>query len=365
MDDGSADPDGWAAFAELGVELETFPLPRQLFPRWSGGWWRAKAGGLRNPSYFYYQPALQERLGALCRLGQADVVLLETLKMCAYGLNLKFPNVIFSRQNYEPELARRIADILPLSQEKLLWRIGEWLCESAERRICRRFRFITAVSDREAEVFRRLAPEAEVVVVPNGADLERFASSEGDGGGIVLPGLMSYLPNRDSALYFHREIWPHVRRECPDARFVVVGRHALRALPELTGAPGVELREPGKEIVPALGSATVIVVPLRAGAGTRIKVLEALALGKPVVSTSVGCEGLEVVNGRDLLIADRPQEFARFLVRLLRDPERRRELGTNGRKLVESRYGWERSAEILETFCTRVVDLSRTRTGRR
>jgi glycosyltransferase involved in cell wall biosynthesis len=101
------------------------------------------------------------------------------------------------------------------------------------------------------------------------------------------------------------------------------------------------------------------VVPLRAGAGTRIKILEALALGKAVVSTSVGCEGLDAVDGRDLLVADDPEEFARRVVHLLRDPGRRRELGAHGRRLVESRYGWDRSADILEAFCARVLERSR------
>jgi glycosyltransferase involved in cell wall biosynthesis len=140
---------------------------------------------------------------------------------------------------------------------------------------------------------------------------------------------------------------------------VVLGRHAARALPELVGAPGVELREPAAAIVPALAAASVIVVPLRAGAGTRIKILEALALERAVVSTTVGAEGLDVVNGRDLLVADEPEVFAGRVIELLGDPRRRGKLGASGRRLVESRYGWDRAAGILEAFCARVAERSR------
>lgn len=353
LDDGDTGAGARPALGKLGVTLETFTLPAQRLPRWSWRWWRAKGGALRDPGYFYYQPALAERLRTLCRREEIDVALLETLKLHAYSASVGVDRAIFSRQNYEPALAYRLAGILPPSRERLLWRFGGRLCERAERRICRGFRFITAVSEPEAVTFRRLAPRAEVTVVPNGVDLERFTPGDDPAadGMVVVSGLMSYLPNRDSALFFAREVWPQVRRECPVARFAVIGHQAVAALPELAGAPGVELHEPGDGMVGALRAATVVVVPLRAGAGTRIKVLEALALGKAVVSTSIGCEGLEVEHGRELLIGDRPQDMAGLVIKLLRDPVWRRELGASGRKLVEARYGWERSAETLDRFC--------------
>lgn len=357
LDQDGVGPEAAPALARLGVALETFPLPKDLFPRrWSRRWWAAKVGGLTDPAYFYHVPALAERVRAVDRGCQADVVLLETMKMHRYGAGVRRPTV-FSRQNYEPNLANRIARILPMSRDKVLWHLGGWLVERAERRICRRFRSIVAVSEREAAIFRGIAPEADVAVVPNGVDLERFTPAP-DGARedvIGLSGLMSYLPNRDSALYFQREIWPHVVRDHPRARVVVMGHQARAALPQLAGVPGFEVHEPGDDIVSALAAATVVAVPLRAGAGTRIKVLEALAMGKPVVSTSVGCEGLELVPGRDVLIADRPEEFAQAIVRILREPMWRREVGGNGRKLVESRYGWDRCAETLETVCARVA----------
>lgn len=358
LDDGSADGEARAALAEMGVALETFPIGRPLFPpRWSPGWWRLKAAGLADPGVAYAQPALRARLDALRRDGEVEVALLETLKMARYGESATGA-AILSRQNYEPHLAHRIADTLPPSLDRARWRIAGWQGAGVERRTCRRFRFLSAVSEREAALFRRLAPGAEVEVVPNGVDLERFAPGPDAPGGatVVVSGSMGYLPNRDSALYFHREIWPSVRRACPAARLMVVGDQAARHLPGLAAAPGVELREPGRAIVAALDSAAVIAVPLRAGAGTRIKILEALALGKAVVSTSVGCEGLDAVDGRDLLVADDPEEFARRVAQLLQDAGRRRELGANGRRLVESRYGWGRAAEILEAFCVRVAE---------
>lgn len=349
------------ALRKRGLLVETFPAAR-VPVRWTAAWWRARWRGLRDPVYLYFERSLHARLRDLCAAGDADVVVLETLKMWKYGDALP-PGVpvVLSRQNYEPYLSRRLAGIVRSPRDKLTLALGARLGESLERRASARFRYITAVSAIEADVFRRLAPGADVAVVPNGVDLDRFPPSPGrdDGRTIVVAGSMGFFANRDSVLYFHREIWPTVKREHPDARLTVVGSEAFRSLPELLGVEGVELIEPESEIASALESAAVVAVPLRAGAGTRIKVLEALALGKAVVSTSIGCEGLDTVNGRDVLLADTPGDFARLVVQLLRDSDRRYRLGASGRKLVESTYGWERAADIFEAFCGRIVTRDR------
>lgn len=372
--DGQTSEGDVAALRQICSSVETFESPNLRLPRWSKEWWRARWAGLWDPSHLYSRPELQARLQIHSRNGGADVILLETLKMARCGLStvgveadprMGMGNVIFCRQNYEPELARRMADVLPISRDKILWRVGAWMVGWAERRITRQFRYITAVSEREAAIFRRISPLAEVVVVPNGVDLDRFAPGgvRDDGQTVALTGSLRYLPNLDSVHYFYRAIWPLVRAECPEARLVVMGSHARTAIAELAHAPRVEICEPSGDIQTALASATIVVVPLRAGAGTRIKILEALAAEKAVVSTTVGCEGLDVVPSRHLVVCDDPSMFARRVVELLRNSGLRRELGANGRKLVEERYGWDSAVDVLEAFCERVAGQGRRRVG--
>lgn len=350
-------PSDLAALRERGLSVEVFATPR--FPRrWTADWWKARWQALGDPGIFYFTPTLDARLRQLCEAGDADVVVLETLKMWRYGNGVSAAPVVLSRQNYEPRLSGRLAAIVRTPREKFGWTLATRLGTRCERRINARFRAITAVSALEAEIFHRMSPRADVVVVPNGVDLDRFTPVPGpeDRRTVVVTGSMGYLPNRDSALYFHREIWPAVTRRCPDARLMIVGSDVVEFVPELVGREGVELHDPEDAIASALAPATVVAVPLRAGAGTRIKVLELLAMGKPVVSTSIGCEGLDVTDGRDVLIADGAEKFARLVVRLLRDPDLRRQLGANGRRLVESRYGWDRGADTLAQFLASIVE---------
>lgn len=346
-----------AQLCEICSSVEIFPLPPQP-PRWSWRWWRGLLKGMRDPGFWYFTPALYARLRELCASGGADVVLLETSKMSSYGRRLGFVNAVLCRQNYAPDLSRRIAALLPFSRQKLMWWLGGTvLGERTERRMLRAFRYVTAVSEKDAQVFRRLSPATEVIVVPNGADLTRFTPVTGadDGRTVTMMGTMAYLPNRDGAIYFHQAIWPSVRALCPPARLVVLGHQAPARLPQLRGSAGVEVKEPVGDIEPDLAAATIVVVPLRAGGGTRIKILEALAMGKPVVTTSVGCEGLDVVAGRHLLVSDEPAEFARLVAGLLNDSTWRRQLAANGRTLVQERYSWEHAARSLTALCETIA----------
>jgi glycosyltransferase involved in cell wall biosynthesis len=166
---------------------------------------------------------------------------------------------------------------------------------------------------------------------------------------IVFTGLMTYWPNADGVGYFIRDILPTIRKSLPDATFTAVGWGLREELRPLLGN-GVVHTGWVADVRPYLAAASLAVVPLRTGSGTRLKILEALAMGKAVVSTSVGCEGLDVQDGKHLLIADDSKAFADSVVRLLRDPVEAAALGSRGRALVESLYGWDQSAAELERF---------------
>jgi glycosyltransferase involved in cell wall biosynthesis len=168
------------------------------------------------------------------------------------------------------------------------------------------------------------------------------------------------MPNEDGILFFAQEILPKIHREIPAARLWVVGRRPTKPVEALAGE---RFRVTGTvdDIRPYVQRAGVYVVPLRSGSGTRIKIFEAMAMGKAVVSTTVGAEGLPVTHGRDILIADDPAEFAASVVRLLRDPESARRLGSEARKLVESKYSWGAVADSFEPILQSLAGRGATR----
>jgi glycosyltransferase involved in cell wall biosynthesis len=167
-------------------------------------------------------------------------------------------------------------------------------------------------------------------------------------------GNMGYPPCVDAVLYFCSEILPLIRQAIEPIELWIVGADPR---PEVLRLNGSDVRVTGRveDVVPYYQQSTVCVVPLRAGGGTRLKILEAMALGRPVVSTTIGCEGLDVVDGEHLYIADTPEEFAEKTVRLLRNRQSYQHIRANGRQLVEARYSWDRIAERLMDVYEEVV----------
>jgi glycosyltransferase involved in cell wall biosynthesis len=203
------------------------------------------------------------------------------------------------------------------------------------------------------------APQARTAVVPNGVDLDFFRA--GATPAVRAPttllffGAIDYHPNTDAMLFFAREVMPLLRSRVPRVRLCIVGRRPPEAVTALRG-PDVEVAGAVEDVRPYLERAAVVIVPLRLGGGTRLKILEALAMGKAVVSTTLGAEGLDVVPDRDLLLADDPATFAAQIRRLLDDPELAARIGAAGRRVVEARYGWGASVERLSAFYGEVLE---------
>jgi glycosyltransferase involved in cell wall biosynthesis len=228
----------------------------------------------------------------------------------------------------------------------------EWkLRRQEEFATCRQFDWVLTVSERDRQELQVGAPMVPVSVVPNGVDLDHFSpdgmTPASDNAEVVFVGDLRYRPNSDGVDWFCREVWPLIRRQLPNLRFTVVGR-ADRMMRALARYPGVTVTDWVPDTRPYVHRATVSVVPLRSGSGTRFKILEGLAMGAAMVSTTAGQEGLDVISGRDLLTADMPTDFANSVIRLLKDPAERGRLGSAGRRFVEAHYGWPRISEELE-----------------
>jgi sugar transferase (PEP-CTERM/EpsH1 system associated) len=230
--------------------------------------------------------------------------------------------------------------------------MGQW-----EPRYAERFDRCTTVSEADQRLLKRANPRLRVDVIPNGVDIQKYQPlpAENASSALLFIGNMGYPPCVDAVLYFCREIFPHIRRKIGAAELWIVGRDPRSEVLQFNG-DRVHVTGRVDDVIPYYRQSAACVVPLRAGGGTRLKILEAMALGRPVVSTTIGCEGLEVVDGEHLLIADSPDQFAEKTVRLLTDRQLYQHISTNGRQLVETRYDWDKIAGRLMEVYAEILD---------
>ena len=235
-----------------------------------------------------------------------------------------------------------------------------------ERQACLAADRVVSVSEVDAHALRMLVPGLNPVVVPNGVDVRLYTQpveplsaipkvAAGDLGrpGLVFTGKMDFRPNVDAVLWFVNEVLPLIQGEVPDLLFWVVGKDPHPRLAHLAGHPAVRLTGWVDDVRPYIAAAETYAIPLRIGGGTRLKVLEAMAMRKPIVSTSLGCEGFDLVPGHDLIVADAPAEFASAVVALHHEPEKRTWLGSNAHAFAASRYDWSVIVPRLERILAR------------
>jgi glycosyltransferase involved in cell wall biosynthesis len=229
-----------------------------------------------------------------------------------------------------------------------------------------RYPVSTVVSPHDRERLLGMRPDAEVHVIPNGVDLEMFRPVEGvkeEPGNLIVFGNMDFLPNIDAAVRFGRDILPLVRERHPDASFTVVGTNPVPEVQALAELPGVEVTGRVEDLKPWIQRASMLVAPMRYGAGIKNKVLEAMAVEKPVVTNATGVEAMHPDVAALLTLAEGDRDFADAVSSLLDDPERRRELGRRGRETMARLHSWDAAAEAYEALFERLA-ASRTPTAR-
>lgn len=190
-------------------------------------------------------------------------------------------------------------------------------------------------------------------VVPNPVDTDKFQPRPvtEKTNSLIYTGLMGWTPNVDAVVYFAREIYPLIKQSVPDVTFSIIGKNPAPAVQVLANNDtSVTVKGYVEDIAAEILQNAVFIVPLRIGSGTRLKILEAMALGKAIVSTAIGCEGLDVRHGENIMIADRPEDFSSAVIQLLQDPALRAKLGRNGRQLVEEKYSAKKMGEDLLRF---------------
>jgi hypothetical protein len=266
------------------------------------------------------------------------------------------PTVLF-QHNVESSLWKRRASTESNPVRRLAYKLEAAKMERYERREVRRFHSIIAVSEHDRRQMLEMGA-SEITVVPTGVDTQKYQVSPPAAANpprIVFTGSMDWEPNIDAVTYFCREILPCIRKELPNSIFQIVGRKPPASVMRLS-SDYVQVTGTVPTVSDFLRDATVVVVPLRAGAGTRLKIFEAMAMGKAVVSTSIGAEGLAVHDGTDIILADEPATFANAVIRLTRDSALRRKHELAAAELA-SQYDWSNVAgifvEALQRACER------------
>lgn len=306
----------------------------------------------------YGIPAVRDRVRDLLASEEFDVVICDFLFPCLnLPLKLPCPQILFAH-NAETMIWKRHFDVA----KGLAWKAvtgTEYLkMRVFESRRSRMFDHVITVSNQDRDFFFKSIPSSRTSVLATGVDLEFFHPSDTaeSPSELVFTGSMDWLANENAIVFFAENILPLLLRAKPDITLSVVGRDPTERLRRLAKAvPQIRLTGTVDDVRPYIARASVYVLPLQIGSGTRLKVFEAMAMGKAMVSTKVGVEGLPVASGQNLLIADRPQEFANAVLRLLDDATLRRTIGQNARALVEAGYGWPQVTDSFEAILSRVV----------
>ena len=354
----SEDPDA-AAKHLPNCRVASFPhaAPKAGSVQFAGALARSWMSPLPVDVMKWRVPALQAEVERTLGSGAIDVCVADFLHAAAnVPLDSSVPVVLFAH-NVEHVIWKRLA-----ANENRLWRRAlleiEWRkVRRSERDACSRSRSVVAVSPVDAASLTENAPRANVRSIATGVDTSYFVANGTPEATahLVFTGAMDWYPNEEAMMFFIAEILPRIRSEVPEVTVAIVGRNPSVRLRAAGARANIRITGTVDDVRPFIDEGTVYVVPLLTGGGTRLKIFEALSMGKAVVSTSVGAEGLPLVNGQHYLCADGAEEFARATVSLLADPRRRKALGASGRELVQAHYSWGNVARTFESHCVDAV----------
>ena len=349
----SGDKEGIAAMSDLFASYT--PVPWRESEKYSARFYLdLLANQLSDLPYFIAKccrPEFTKTLRTVSRRHDADLLLCDFLQTGVPALELPItPRVIF-QHNVEYLLRKRQYQAESSPLKKWLF-AAEWeKTRRIEERVCQSFDHVIAVSPEDREVFKREFGIKRVSTIPTGVDSDYFRPQglPQKAGRLAFVGSMDWYPNEDGIIWFLHEVYPLVRNKVDSVSFKVVGRNPSARLKAVAASmPGVELTGRVADVRPFLAEAEVVVVPLRVGGGTRIKIPEAMAMGKAVVSTTVGAEGLPFRNGQEIMLADNREGFATAVIELMLNPKRRMEVEFAACDRVRREHGWDSIVDRLE-----------------
>ena len=353
------------AMRALGVRLETVSRDEVTNSQWR--FYRQLAWNQFSRQPFSvakdFNPTLRARATQLLAELSVDLLICDFVQMAPCVAGLHCPPTILVQHNVEAQIfERHAAHDHGWLRRRIMgaeWRkMRRFEAESGQR-----FDAVVAVSEADKTVFENEYGWKHVHVIDTAVDVEYFTPASGAErpGRVAFVASMDWLPNQDGVRFFVEQVWPRIRSAHPEANFQVVGRNPPPAISRLSQVDGVEVKGTVPDVRPYLAQAMVVVAPILVGGGTRIKIFEAMAMGKPVVSTTVGAEGLKVVPGKHLLLADTPREMADAIQSLLKNADKRKRLGRAARELVCCHFSAETIARQFEGICRGTIEAVRSR----
>ena len=352
----ATDADGVAELQQLGITVHLVPNAPTL-PGVSFGT-LVKAFLKRQPITVarYDIPAYRQKLRELISSQNFDLVHYEMFHIAQFHTEIDLPGVL-SQQNVDSAIWCRLCSETINPFYKFAYWTQQLAFQHYERVLSPKFDAVTCTSEIDAAVFQEHCAEDAIEIIPNGVDITHYQpdlSAEAPAH-LIYIGSMDWYPNEDAVAFFADEVLPRIQEKVSDVAFSIVGGNPSDRVQKLGEREGVVVTGRVPEIKPYFAETTVFVVPLRIGSGTRLKILEALAMGKAIVSTTVGAEGLDLKDGEEIFIADEPTAFADAVIKLLTDSELRRRVGENGRARVERDYDWRSIGTKLHEVYTKIL----------
>jgi glycosyltransferase involved in cell wall biosynthesis len=338
------------------VRVLTLPAERSIVHRWMAGA-RSVAGSDPFDVHWLQSKAMKAAVTSAGDDGTAiDLTHVDTVGLWPYVAGWTRSPVVLDHHNIESALLLRRA-----AHDRLPWRATLMRRDAAkllqlERRAAGRAAVNLVVSTLDATRLHGIVSPAAVEVVENGVDTEYWRPFEGPTHGLVFAGTLGWYPNRDAVEFLLSEVWPALSARRPERRLVLVGRDPPPAARAAAADPRIEVTGFVTDARPYIGAAAIYVCPIRIGGGTRLKVLDAFAMAKPLVATATAVEGLDIVEGVHYLRAETASEFVAQIERLEQYPELRASLGVAGRNLVVGRYEWRLLARQLDVAYMRAID---------
>lgn len=303
----------------------------------------------------YYSKKMEKTINALIGQNRYDLIHCDSLQMSRNVLKFKQIPRILTEHNIESQILKRCAENEHNVFKKLYYYLQYKKLNRYEIFACRQFDHIAAVSENDKRHLATFVPADRISVVPNGVDTGHFrpeaCESKAKTGkfSLVFTGSMDWLPNEDALCYFFSEIYPRIKQSVGRVSMSVVGRSPTRRiLAYADNDSSIHITGRVEDVRPFISQADIFVTPLRIGGGTRLKILEAMAMAKPVVSTTIGAEGLEVEPEKNIILSDRPEDFAERVIKLFGDQQLKNNIAAEGRKLAEEKYDWSMIAGKLE-----------------
>lgn len=335
-------------------------LPDAPAARWWGQQWhRVHLAGHFETRYRQagYYRSVRDRIRDLCIHERIDLIHVDLLAMAQYvDSQMNIPAIVDVHDS-QTLLWRRMLTAERDWRKRLTAYLGLITAKRLEGTLERTFDLIITNSTVDEQVIRELSTKSKTLTITNGVDMEYFApdSTLPEADKIVFTGVMGYAPNEDAVLHFVEDIFPLVKDKRPQVQFWIVGSGPSERVRALTGISGIHVTGKVDDVRPYVRSATVFVCPLRVGSGVKNKILAAMAMQKATVATSMSIDGLDLVDNREVLLADKPEVFAEKVVRLLTDRSAAQQLGGNGLARVQAHHSWAAMGKALETAIESVM----------